>query len=202
LIRNPRTEDTAPLSPSEPTWLERDMAELMREQTARISPDDGLARFMAEVAANPKHELPALTTTPLASGWWQQLNIWLGGLGLSPAVASIALVVQGALIAGLLLQQPQGVDPKAAEHYRGGPVQADAVPDLKLTIHPDADFASLSTLLRSHGCRIVAGPSETGEIWVKVEGNLADNIEGKKRLADIRAALAQSRLVDDVAVKQ
>lgn len=163
----------------------KDIQAILREETAGINPNDGLDRFMAAVAANPKAR----------TSWWKRLNSWLGDIGFSPALASTVVMVQVGVIAVLLATQTQPVKFDELEMTpRGviGPTQ-DA-PDLKLTINPDADFASLVTLLRANNCRIIAGPSELGELWV-----LVDN---KKDLVVIRGALEQSRLIDDVTASQ
>lgn len=166
--------------------LEQDIAEVMREQTARLDPDEGLDRFMAAVRANPK-------VAPKAS-WWQRLNDRLNGIGFTPALASVVVAVQIGVLLALLANQPGRDDAVSMTQYRGADMQQEQAPDLKLSISPDADFASLATLLRNNGCRITAGPSASGEIWVVVED--------KARLHEIRAALAQSSLIDDVMLKK
>jgi hypothetical protein len=171
--------------PGKLTLLEQDLAEVMREQTARLDPDVGLDRFMAAVKAHPKR-------APKTS-WWQRMNEWLGGIGFTPALASVVVVVQVGVLAALLTNQPGHDDATSIAQYRGADVRQEQTPDLKLTISPDADFASLAILLRSNGCKIVAGPTESGEIWVVVED--------KNRLVEVRAILSQSRLIDDVSVK-
>ncbi len=165
--------------------LDRDIQAVLREETAEIDPDEGLERFMAAVAANPKPQ----------SSWWQRMNSWLGAVGFSPALASVVVMVQVGVIAALLATQPRPAADAAPEViYRGITGQGHEAPDLKLTINPDTDFASLATLLRANGCRIVAGPSELGEIWVVVDD--------KANLPAIRKSLEESKLIDDVATHQ
>ena len=94
----------------------------------------------------------------------------------------------------MVANKPAGEDVSSLTQYRGGSVEVGQAPDLKLIINPDADFASLATLLHSQGCRITAGPSAHGEIWVVVDD--------KQRLDEVKAVLSQSKLIDDVAVKQ
>lgn len=163
----------------------KDIQAILQEETAGINPNDGLDRFMAAVAANPKAR----------TSWWKRLNSWLGDIGFSPALASTVVMVQVGVIAVLLVTQTQPVKDDELEMMpRGviGPTQ-DA-PDLKLTINPDADFASLVILLRANNCRIIAGPSELGEIWVVVDNDA--------RLEEIRMALTQSELIDEIIVNR
>lgn len=167
--------------------LEQDIAEVMREQTARLDPDEGLERFMAAVAANPKR-------SSMDASWWQRINDWLSGVGLTPAFASLVIVAQAGVLFVLMASQPGSDDVDLTTQYRGAGVQQQQVPDFKLTISPDADFAGLASLLHSNGCKIIAGPSESGEIWVV--------LDDKRRLDEVRATLSQSIMIDDVASLQ
>lgn len=164
--------------------LDKDLQELFREETAAMDPNEGLERFMAAVAAEPRRR----------ASWWQRLNGWLGDIGFSPALASGVAMVQLGVIAALLATHASVSDESPESLYRGAAVQAQVTPDFKITINPDADFASLATLLRANQCRIVAGPSELGELWVVVDD--------KTSLVAIRKALEESSLIDDVAASQ
>ena len=164
--------------------LEKDLQELFREETAAMDPNEGLERFMAAVAAEPRR----------GASWWQRLNSWLGNIGLSPALVSGVAMVQLGVIAALLATHATVGDESPESLYRGVAVQAQETPDFKVSINPDADFASLATLLRANQCRIVAGPSEFGELWVVVDD--------KTSLVAIRKSLEESSLIDDVAARQ
>jgi len=166
--------------------LDKDIQAVLREERAEIDPDEGLDRFMAAVAVTPQAQ----------PSWWQRLNGWLGDIGFSPALASIVVMVQVGVIAALLATQPQPATDRAPQvEYRSGITsQALEAADLKITVNPDADFASLATLLRANGCRIVAGPSELNEIWVVVDD--------KTDLLATRTSLEESSLIDDVVAHQ
>jgi hypothetical protein len=167
--------------------LSKDIQSVFREETADLNPDEGLERFMAAVAANPKAQIPA--------SWWQRLNTWLAGIGISPALASAVAMVQLGVIAALLATQlPTARDEAPESVYRGATSPVRQEPDLRITINPDADFASLTALLRANNCRIVAGPSELGELWIAVDD--------EKTLLEIRKSLEQSSLIDDVVAHQ
>lgn len=163
----------------------KDIQSVLREETAEVDPNEGLERFMAAVAASSKAQ----------TSWWKKLNSWLGDIGFSPALASAVAAAQLGIIAVLLIAPPPSIWNQSPETaYRGASVQAQEAPDLKITINPEADFASLVSLLRTNQCRIIAGPSESGELWVVVDD--------KKRLLETRKALEQSGLIDDVAARQ
>lgn len=165
--------------------LDREIQAALREERAEIDPDEGLERFMAAVAVTPQAR----------PSWWQRLNNWLGDIGFSPALASVFIMAQVAIIAALLATQPRPDTDNAPEvEYRGITGQALPPPDLKIAINPDADFASLVTLLRANRCHIIAGPSELGEIWVVVDDDA--------RLEEVRMALTQSNLIDEIVVNQ
>jgi hypothetical protein len=173
--------------------VDKEIQAALRQETAVIDPNEGLDRFMEAVAANPK---------PRPS-WWQRINGWLGDLGFmngwlrdlgfTPALTSVA-VMQLGVIAVLLATQPPRATAPYEIAYRGIAGEARQTPDLKLTVNPDADFASLAALLRANGCRIVAGPSELGEIWVVVDD--------KANLVAVRKSLGESSLLDDVAAHE
>lgn len=164
--------------------FDKDLQELFREEIAAMDPNEGLERFMAAVAEERRGR----------ASWWQRLNGWLGNIGVSPALASGVAMVQLGVIAALLATHATVGDESPESIYRGVAVQAQEAPDFKITINPDADFASLATLLRANQCRIVAGPSELGELWVVVDD--------KTSLVAIRKALEESKLLDDVAASQ
>ena len=164
--------------------LDKDLQELFREETAAMDPNEGLERFMAAVAEERRGR----------ASWWQRLNGWLGNIGVSPALVSGVAMVQLGVIAALLATHATVGDESPESIYRGAAVQAQEAPDFKITINPDTDFASLVTLLRANQCRIVAGPSELGELWVVVDD--------KTSFVAIRKALEESKLIDDVAASQ
>lgn len=105
--------------------------------------------------------------------------------GLSPAFAVVLglFVAQSAAVLELGLFSTSSA-------YRGLTTQAEVAPHLKVTINPKTDYAQLVDLLRKNGCRVVAGPSETGELWI--------HLEEPKKLNVIKVDLLNSGLVDEV----
>ena len=105
--------------------------------------------------------------------------------GFSPAFAVVLglLIAQSAAMLqfGLLTSSPA---------YRGLSTQTEVAPHLKITINPKTDYAQLVDLLRKNGCRVVSGPSETGELWI--------HLEEPKKISVIKADLLSSGLIDEV----
>jgi len=168
-----------------PDPLEKDIRSLFREESAGINPNEGLDRFMAAVAANPKAR----------ASWWTRLNRWLGDAGFTPALASTVVMLQVGVIAALLALHVQPAEEDVLDMTpRGADVLQQEAPDFKLTVKPDTSFSELVTLLRGNHCRIIAGPSEQGELWVVVDDDA--------RFEEIRMALTQSELIDEIIVNR
>lgn len=140
-----------------PDPLEQDLQTLFREESAGINPNEGLDQFMAVVAANPRAR----------ASWWTRLNRWLGDAGFTPALASTVVMLQVGVIVSLLAMHVQPEEEGVLDMTpRGADVLQQEAPDFKLVVKPDTDFARLAAVLRANRCRIVAGPSELGELWV------------------------------------
>ena len=103
-----------------------------------------------------------------AAGWLERL----AGLLVRPAwayAATALVVVQSAWIIGMGQQVPTEDGGREAV-YRSEPLQGSAVVACQTTIHvvlnPDSSFAEIIILLRKVEATVVAGPSETGELWL------------------------------------
>lgn len=105
--------------------------------------------------------------------------------GLSPAFG----VVLALLVAQSTILLQLGIFSSSAA-YRGLSTQATVVSHLKIIANPQTDYAQLVELLRKNGCRVVAGPSENGELWL--------NLEEPEKLTVIKSDFLNSGLVDDV----
>lgn len=77
-----------------------------------------------------------------------------------------------------------------ASKYRGIVSSVNIVPHFKVTVSPKADFYDLADLLRKNGCNVVSGPSQNGELWVK--------LDEPAKSKQIKADLLNSGLVDEV----
>jgi len=109
--------------------------------------------------------------------------------GFTPAFAIAASVV---VIQSILLTQYQRSAPE--DQYRGLSNQVQIVPNLKITVNPQANFTELAVLLRQTGCRVVSGPSETGELWIV--------LDEPEKTEQIKRTLLDSGLLDDAVITQ
>jgi hypothetical protein len=103
-----------------------------------------------------------------AAGWLERL----AGILVRPAwayAATALVVLQGAWIIGMSQQMPTEDGGREAV-YRSEPLQGAAAVACQTTIHavfnPDSSFAEIIILLRKIEASVVAGPSETGELWL------------------------------------
>lgn len=112
---------------------------------------------------------------PSASpGWLERL----AGILARPAwayAATALVVLQGAWIIGMSQQtDTEGVGGGGV--YRSQPLQGAAAVACQTTIHavfnPDSSFAEIIILLRKIEASVIAGPSETGELWVVLPNGL------------------------------
>lgn len=119
------------------------------------------------------------------AGWWNSLLQFFSGLGLSPAMAVVLLM----LSAQIAVTSSFNKDQSTSAEYRGGP-QTTRRADLKLVLRSKAVFEDVVLLLSQNQCKIVWGPSTTGELWLAVD------VPGS--VAAVQARLASSPLVEDV----
>lgn len=111
----------------------------------------------------------ALTAVqPGSTGWLERL----AGFLVRPAwayAATALVVLQGAWIIGMSQQVPTERGGRETV-YRSEPLQVSAAVACQTTIHavfnPDSSFAEIIILLRKIEASVVAGPSETGELWL------------------------------------
>lgn len=77
-----------------------------------------------------------------------------------------------------------------ASKYRDIANSINLAPHFKVTVNPKADFYALTELLRKNGCSVVSGPSQNGEIWIK--------LDEPAKSKQIKADMLSSGLVDEV----
>lgn len=138
--------------------------------------DAGLSRLLNEFRS--LHKRPSFI---------ERIRLECLNWGLTPAFAIAATVI---LIQSIMLTQYQLPSPEV--QYRGLSSQRQAMPNLKITINPKSNYAELVDILRQTGCRVVSGPSETGELWVA--------FDEPQKTEQIRRTLLDSGLVDDAIV--
>lgn len=107
--------------------------------------------------------------------------------------AVLVLAVAGALLVGGwlagLLREPA---PRQEFELTRGVLPRPASADFRIVVNPQAEFGAVVALLQKQGCRIVAGPSPSGELWLALEPT-ADREETRQQLS-------ASPLIDDVAL--
>jgi hypothetical protein len=145
------------------------------------SEEAGLDRLLNNIRQNRRQNKP-----PLWIRWQLTCRDW----GLTPAFAmmsAIAVIQSFALLD--LWRQNQTASSLSA--YRSIP-EASAQAAIKLIISPGANFGDLVMLLRQTGCRIVNGPSESGELWLA--------LDDKTRLKEVSKLLQSSPGVIDLLI--
>lgn len=152
----------------------------VKKQMPGTAADEGLQAILDKWHASLKQETPSA---------WLRLCDHLRSWGmLSPgfAVTCALLVVQSFLIWPIMSAHDRTPTPSLTRDV--GVVAAPA--QLKVIIRSNARFADLQSLLLECGCRIVAGPSATGELWLAV-----DTSHEAQALTALRDQLRQSPLV-------
>jgi hypothetical protein len=152
------------------------MRDVVKQIGTDRAPDAGLARLLDDF--RQIHQKSSMLDRIRAS-----FKNW----GLTPAfaVAATIVVIQSAVI---LNQQ----DLTPGSIYRSMTTEKIAYPQLKIIINNNASFSEVTILLRQYGCKIVAGPSESGELWIAVDD------PGK--LNNIQRNLIESNLVDEATL--
>lgn len=134
-------------------------------------------------------------------GWLRTATQFFSGFRLAP-VMTIGAMIVAAMIAGPILLRPDHLTSSDAapdgnhslnENYRGRhqPVIQGA---LKLVIRSTASFEDIVLLLSQNHCKIVWGPSASGELWL--------DIDGADIASSVKTRLSASPLVEDVQLIQ
>ncbi len=106
----------------------------------------------------------------------------------APAIVFVALLViaQGVALIGLMPNNGEQPD-----LYRGMAIKCDDGPRIRAVFRPEAAHAEVLILLRKVEARVTDGPSETGELWVRIP---------KGRSIDEALALLKSSAMVDEAI--
>lgn len=156
---------------------EENLREALREatllQAETITPEEKLARFLrempVELAQSPslwQRLFAKLTQTPIDKVPTVK-ELWQQGIHVpSPAFAVLlVLICSQALLMGrnALDEQTQ---------YRSQPLSScQKLPALRVIIKPESKYSDLVVLLRKTDTTVVAGPSDSGELWLAINGN-------------------------------
>ncbi|MBP6421431.1 MAG: hypothetical protein KA271_00910 [Propionivibrio sp.] len=115
--------------------------------------------------------VPRITTASSSGGWAGWV---LGLLRPGPAFAAMATVLILVQTVALVSLMPVR---EAEDLYRGSSVACDDGPRIRVVFKPEAQQADLVILLRKVEATLTAGPSETGELWLKFpKGSSIDGV--------------------------
>ena len=161
-------------SPNDPRWAYRALY--------------GAAATRLQEAWNldaPPVSTPRVAKTPSTGGWTQWLSHVLKPGPAFVAVATVLIIVQSVALVSLM---PERVD----DLYRGASVACDDGPRIRVVFKAEAQHAEQVILLREIEATVIAGPSETGELWLKIpKGSSANAVVAQlKSSALVREAVA------------
>lgn len=140
-------------------------------------------RLLAKVRTlknnQPEPFFERIVSKGLFAQWSGNFQHW----GLTPALGVVFALLIGQSIMLMNLQTE-------ANKYRDISNTINLAPHFKVTVNAKADFYALTELLRKNGCSVVSGPSQNGEIWIK--------LDEPAKSKQIKADMLSSGLVDEV----
>jgi hypothetical protein len=149
------------------------LRDAVKQIGAERAPDAGLARFMKDF--RQLHQKPSTL---------DRIQTTFKNWGFTPAFAVAATIV---VIQSTVMFNQQGMIPSTI--YRSMTEEKAVAPQLKVIANNKASFSEITILLRQYGCKIVSGPSESGELWITVDD--------PSQLNNIQRNLIESKLVDE-----
>ncbi len=152
---------------------ERSLFAALQAGEDSISEEEQLARFLREMPPNlfvkPSawQRLYGFVTQTPAYDAPQLSALWQQGVRLPAPVFAVLLVL---ICSQALLMGRDALDEQT--QYRSQPLSScQKMPALRVIIKPDTKYSDLVVLLRKTDTTVVAGPSESGELWLAVNGN-------------------------------
>lgn len=127
--------------------------------------------------------------------WLQRLSKRAADILLYPRIAIPTTALAGLLlvIVGQTVFTLQGTsDEPDTGVFRGGNASCIQEPRLRIVFNPDARHAEVLLLLRKAEATFIAGPSESGEVWIAVPPSRSIEVA--------QALLRASPLVDEVVL--
>lgn len=152
------------------------MRDVVKQIGAERAPDAGLAKLLSDF--KQFHQKPSLL---------DRIRTSFKNWGLTPAFAVAATIV--VIQSTVMLAQLGSI---SSTTYRSMAEEKTAEPQLKIIANNKASFSEITILLRQYGCKIVAGPSESGELWITVDD--------PSQLNNIKRNLIESNLVDEATL--
>lgn len=162
--------------------FDRRLRQIVKATKSSVPEADRLARLLADFRT--LHGTHRGTIS-----WPQRIAEWFSLPHLLPApaiaFAAVLIVVQGI---GLFMLAPG----PERDLYRGATAKCENAPRIRVVFKPDAPQAEIVILLRKVEGSVAAGPSETGELWIRIpEGRSVD-----EAVAQVRS----SAIVDEAIV--
>lgn len=169
LVRHP---ETATLLAAE-----EKLRTVVRSTASSVPEAQRLERLLTEFRALPHR--PSL---------WRRITQWFAYAHRIPApaiaAAAVLLVAQGIVLVQLLPEH--GME---TELYRGAKAPCEDGPQIRIVFRPEAPQAEVVMLLRKVEAVVTAGPTETGQWWVRIPKG--------RPLAEALGQLQASALVDE-----
>lgn len=152
--------------------FQRALRDEVREAVPQPDPRVGLDRILREMKAGE----PAT-----GAGLFRRLTNWLDSLSparMAPAFAAACMivVVQAAVLTGLLLRPDESYDT-----LRGGGIAGAEQALIQVLFRPDTPESQLSALVRQVGARMVDGPGDLGFYKLAVPVDRAEKALGELR---------------------
>lgn len=121
----------------------------------------------------------------------QRLAAWLGA-SLHVPVPAMALVALLVIAQGIAVVKLMPQEQAATDIYRGAGVPCADGPRIRAVFKPDANYTEVLILLRKVEATVVAGPSETGQLWLRIPKGYS--------IDEAASLLKASALVDEAIV--
>lgn len=149
------------------------------QSTVPPTPEDiRLKRFLDEYhTLYPKPSLLQRLTNWFAAPHWLPAPM-------VAAIAAVLIIAQGVIIAQLLPGTTE-----ESQIYRGTVMKCDDSPRIRVIFKPEVQHAEVIILLRKVEANLIGGPSENGEIYLRVPKG--------RSLDEAYALLKSSALVDE-----
>lgn len=131
-----------------------------------------------------------------AESWLRRIAQWFAQPHLIPAPA-IALAAAVLVVQTVFLVTTQNAEISMGireEAYRGMQAPCDSRPQLRIVFKPEAPQAEVVILLRKVEAAVTAGPTETGQLWIRIPVG--------RSLEEAQKQLQASDWVDEVITVQ
>lgn len=152
----------------------------IQDGTPTIAPDLGMDRLMHRIRSEQAMTRQAVR----APGLLERIGEFFGGFKFTPAFAGAAalVVVQGAVIGGLMMRLDDATESVKQAEYRALNVQpgaAASTPLLRISFKPGTTEEKVRELLGSLGGSFVGGPTAFGDYLILVDPGKIEQLSAK-----------------------